>query len=384
MRIGIDARFWGLENKGLGRYVEQLVTHLLKIDQENEYVLFIQSDKFSRVPSHPRLKLVKADIPWYGIKEQIHLPKLIREAEIDIFHAPHFNVPIRLSVPLAVTIHDLILLSFPSTRASTLGPIKFRLKFLAYRAVIKRAAKRAEQVITVSNFTKDELIKKLKVPADKIAVTYEGFQVPGSEASGINLAKKGVHKPYLLYVGNAYPHKNLDRLIDVFGSIWNESRGEYQLVLVGKKDYFYNRLEDKAKKIGLVKKEGISPVVFYDYATNQELPSIYKQASLYVFPSLMEGFGLPALEAMQFNLPVVASQTGSIPEIVGDAALLFDPNNNQEMEETILKGLNDKTLRDQLINRGQERIKKFDWTKCAEQTLEIYSRVYTETKKHRN
>jgi len=367
IRIGIDARFYGPKQKGLGRYVQKLVNNLEKASPDNQYIIFLRKENWNEYqPSNPNFKKVLADYPWYGWSEQFLLPFKIRQQEVDCMHFPHFNVPIFYSQPFIITIHDLILKKFPTRRASTLGPIRYWLKNLAYNLVIKLALKRAKKIIAVSEYTKEDILKYFDVESDKIKVIYEGSSYEGSsEPLEVGPQQRSdLHadtNPYLLYVGNAYPHKNLERLISAFKKISQEEK-KLKLILVGELDYFYKRLQK------------ISPanVIFTDFVSDQRLFNLYQNASLYIFPSLYEGFGLPPLEAMAHNLPVVSSNSSCLPEILGQAAIYFDPENTDDMINKIKKVLQDKELQKKLISRGQKTIKKYSWQKMAQKTLRVY------------
>ncbi len=178
-----------------------------------------------------------------------------------------------------------------------------------------------------------------------------------------------VKKPYLLYIGNAFPHKNLKRLIKAFNVVLS-SKSSLKLVLVGKIDDFYKSFQVLCKELKIEKN-----VIFTGRISDEELKWLYQNALIYVFPSLCEGFGLPGLEAMENGLPVVSSDGSCLPEIYGDAALYFNPRNTEEIVKAILELLNNKELRDKLIKKGYNRIKKFSWQKCAQETLEIYKSI---------
>jgi len=394
--IGIDARFYGPIGKGLGRYTQEIVDNIIKLDQANHYVIFLRQENYNDfVGTDKRIKKVLADIEWYGLKEQLIFPWLIWRERLDLMHFPHFNVPIFCPTKFIVTIHDLILIKFPTLRATTLGPWFYKIKKLAYKIVITMAVRRAKRIIAVSNFTKNDIIQQFKIKPAKIIVTYEGvkdltlhpaFTPPmtgGARQAG------NIKKPYLLYVGNAYPHKNLEGLIKIFQQLIIQISGgstsnlevepppnpDIQLVLVGKEDYFYTRLKSYAKSLDLWQENVSSPVIFPGYISDDNLAVLYRKALLYVFPSFYEGFGLPSLEAMANGCPVVSSNQTSLPEILGQAAIYFDPNNEDEMLKQIQNLINNKNLRQELVSRGYEQIKKYSWLECAKKTLEIYKNI---------
>ncbi len=370
MRIGIDARFFGPLGKGLGRYTQKLVENLEKIDTENEYFVFLRKENWDQYqPAAGNFKKVLADIPWYSLREQIQMPRLLDKYRLDLAHFPHFNVPIRWKGNFVVTIHDLILLRYPTRRASTLSPLIYLLKKIAYWTVIKHAVKKSHKIIAVSEHTKKDILDHFGIEPGKISVTYESFDI-GQKAAEQSpekvLAKYGIIKPYLLYVGNAYPHKNLERLVLVFRELVKK-HPHLQLVLAGREDYFYGRLK-KFTADNWVKR-----VVFTDFVPDEDLGMLYREALLYVFPSLYEGFGLPPLEAMSRSVPVASSNASCIPEILGEAAVYFDPTAMAQMAEVIERAVTDIELRKNLMAAGEKQIKKYSWKKMAKETLEIYS-----------
>ncbi|NQV00011.1 MAG: glycosyltransferase family 4 protein, partial [Parcubacteria group bacterium] len=286
---------------------------------------------------------------------------------------PHFNVPVLYRGNFVVTIHDLILLRFPTKRATTLGPLLYKFKYLAYKLAINSAVRRAKRVITVSEFTKEDLVNYFKIKSNKVEVTYEACD--GVESGQLSIPEAGflekhkITKPYILYVGNAYPHKNLEGLVEAYKEFKEKNDFSHQLVLIGKEDYFYQRLKQDAYSTGILYD---SSVVFFGFASQKDLAYLYSKASLYVFPSFIEGFGLPGLEAMSFNLPVISSNTSSLPEILGKAAIYFDPKERDDIVSKMEKVLEDKGLQEEMKRRGREQVNKFSWTECAKETLQVY------------
>jgi glycosyltransferase involved in cell wall biosynthesis len=369
MRIGIDARFYGLIGKGIGRYLENLIANLEKIDQENDYFIFLRKENFDLYkPTNPKFHKVLANYPWYSFREQFSLLKLLRNYKLDLIHFPHFNVPIFYDGKFVVTIHDLIHLNF-NLRTTTRFFSFYLFKFLILRILISKVIKRATKILTVSDFTKNEILKHFKIDPQKIIVTYEGVNLKKELKSEKFKNLKLENKNYLLYVGNAFPHKNLERLFEVFKIISLKYQNLY-LILVGEINHFYKRLERFAKKLKIENK-----VIFTDKINDEELKNLYQNALAYVCPSLMEGFGLPGLEAMAYNCPVVSSNAGSLPEIYDKAALYFDPKNIEDMTEKIEKIILNQNLRENLKKLGLERVKNFSWEKCARETFNVYKEI---------
>jgi len=370
MRIGIDARFYGPLGKGLGRYTQKLIENLEKISaSDNQYFVFLRQENFDEYrPKNKIFQKVLADYRWYSFSEQLNVPRILNKYNLDLVHFPHFNVPLLYRKKFIITIHDLILLHFPTTKNTTLNPIFYWLKFLAYKIVIKSAIRRSKKIIAVSNFTKNDILKHYAVPPEKITITYEAADANGKNSvlsQDKILEKYGIMKPYIMYVGNAYPHKNLEALVLAYREIKNKN---LQLVLIGKEDYFYSRLKRLAEK------ERIGNVVFAGFVPDEELDFIYKNSLFYIFPSLYEGFGLPPLEAMAKGIPVAASDILCLKEILGENAFYFDASRKENIFKAITEFSENKELREKLARRGFELVKKYSWERMARETLEEYKK----------
>lgn len=385
-RIGIDARFYGPIGKGLGRYTQEIVDNLIKIDTTNEYVIFLYKENFQEFDCDGvRIKKVLLNIRWYTLAEQILFPFYIWREKLDLMFFPHFNVPILTPKKYIITIHDLILTKFPTVRATTLSPWLYRIKDLAYRITIRLAVWRAKKIIAVSEYTKKDLIDNFRLDEKKITVTYEGVANLSKNrdslfAEKLNnnqvLEKYKISKPFLMYVGNSYPHKNLDGLVDIFPEILRQYP-DMKLILVGKEDYFYARIKKYTESKGLYQKDdNNSKIIFPDYVPDKDLEILFKNAVAYVFPSKYEGFGLPPMEAMAKGCPVVSSNASCLPEILGEAAIYFDPENKNEMIAQINKIITDENLRAELIKKGYEQAKKYNWWECARLTLGVIDEAF--------
>jgi len=373
MRIGIDARFYGTLGKGLGRYTEKLIQELEKIEGEDEFFIFLRRENYEEyVPQSPRFTKVLADFPWYGWREQLLFPRLLRRFKVDLMHFPHFNVPLFYKRPFVVTIHDLILLHYPTVKASELPPFLYWVKYLLYRIVIGSAIKRARIIFTVSEFTRRDLITAYPKAVGKICVAYEAADAvcplvskeeeqAALQMLGLNFRGEG--KPYVLYVGNAYPHKNLELLLQVASCL-----PEKLFVCVGREDYFYRGLKER------VKNEHLNNVRFVGFVSDRLLPTLYREAESYFFPSLYEGFGLPALEALTFGTPVVSARAGPLPEVVGEAGIFFNPKNLKETRDKLEMIGRNEGLRQRMIALGYKRVKQFSWASMAVATLRQYHR----------
>lgn len=372
LKIGIDARLYGPGHAGIGRYIQKLIEGLAEIDKENQYVIFLDRNGFADFnPPQDNFQKVLVDYPVYSIKEQLWLPFLLARHKLDLMHFPHFNVPWLYRRLFVVTIHDLIISHYPDSRATTLPLPVYRLKLLFYRLIVKSAAKRSAAIITVSQFSKDDISQSLKIKPEKIVVTYEGYDRPlGQNDSCADVLRRlGLLDDYLLYVGSAYPHKNLDNLLTAFKYLIQDD-GRLKLVLVGKDTFFYQKLKQRIEHNGLGQR-----VVLTGFISDGDLACLYRGAKAYVFPSLIEGFGLPPLEAQSYGLPVVSSSATCLPEILGNSAIFFDPNDPYEITQKIKSVLHDNLLREDLIKRGRKNLERYSWSVLARKTFNIYRRI---------
>ena len=357
MRIGIDARFWS--ETGVGRYIRNLIINLQIIDKQNDYVLFIRDEDYGDVKlriSNLKFKIANCNIKWHTVEEQVVFSRILNKHNLDLVHFPYYSVPVFYNRPFVVTIHDLIPLHFQTGKASTLPLPLYRLKLQAFKFVVFQAAKKAKKIITPSIASKKDVEKFLKSKPSKIKVIYEG--VDGNLKSGKNQRKENL----ILYIGNAYPHKNLETLLLAFK---NSNLQNTKLVLIGKDDYFYKRLRKKANEF---KVGGL--VEFHGEATESELLSFYKKAKVLVIPSLLEGFGLPVLEAMANNCLVLASDIPVLHEVGGDAAIYFNPNDVGDLSTRVKEVFEGKYSEN--ISKGLQRVRNFSWRKTAEETLRVY------------
>lgn len=371
MRIGIDARLWN--QTGVGRYIRNLVIELQKIDKKNEYTLFVRNEDYDEIQNSSRLnrdkiqnnrwQIVRTDIKWHTVSEQIKFASILNKQKLDLVHFPYFSVPVFYNKPFIVTIHDLIINHFPTGKASTLAFPIYKIKLFAYKLIIKKAAQKAKKIITVSNATKEEIVDHLKIKENKIEVIYEAADLAISHKP---LAISQKYGKYFLYVGNAYPHKNLEKLIQAFNKISNDYK-DLKLILVGKKDYFYQRLEKENKS---------DKIIFFGKATDVELSSFYSNAVALVAPSLMEGFGLPVLEAMSLKCLVAASDIPAFREIAQDDVLYFNPQDVNDIAEKLKDVIkNEDKYKKEKLEKAFAKTKNFSWEKSAEETLRVYEQA---------
>ncbi len=369
MRIGIDCRFWG--ETGIGRYIRNVVFNLAEMDKGNSYILFLLSRDFDSIKLPNNFKKVKADIHWHTFTEQIFMPFIFLKENLDVLHIPQANYPILYPKKTVFTVHDLTPLRYMTGRVTTLPYVFYLVKNLGLRIALVVGLWRSKYVFTVTNYVKNDLIKTFNINPDKILITScavdDKFKMLVGVANSGVLKKYGITKPYLFYVGNAHPHKNLEKLVAAF-EIISLKHPDSNLVLGGNKKFFYERLEKEFKQ--KYTSERINIPGFIDDA---DLPILYANAEAFVNPSLSEGFGIQVLEAYSCGTKVVCSNAGSLPEVGGDAAYYFDPTNVNNMAEVILTALDDSS---DSIKRalGYEIVKKYDWKKTTETILNTYEK----------
>ena len=357
MNIGIDARLW--YGSGVGRYIRNLVKGLdEKKIKDHSFTIFLNPKAYSSVNFlSPNFKKIESDVKWHTISEQWNFKRELDKHNFDLVHFPYFSYPIFYKKPFVITIHDLIIDHYPTGISSSLPLPLYYAKYFAYKKIIATSVKNAERIIVPSIATKNELMSHYKAKTDNVEVIYEGFDPLISENS---VKEVLVSKNYILYVGNAYPHKNLKNLFEAFKIV--RKKIDIDLVLIGRKDFFYDRLEKKVH-------EGTH---FLHSVDDSTLFAYYTNAKLLVVPSLMEGFGLPLLEGMSLSCPVACSKTEALIEIGGDACSYFNPEDVGEMANALSLVLTDSAMREDLIKKGKKRVNNFSWKKCVDQTLKIY------------
>ena len=356
IRIAIDGRMY--QQSGIGRYIRNLLTHLQVLDKENEYFILHQKEDYEKLVYQSNFHKVLADFGWYGIKEQVKLPGILKSLKVDLVHFPHFNAPFFYNGKFIVTIHDLIHQHFSMERATTHGAIVYKIKQAGYKKIFNNALTKSAAILVPSNFVKNQLVTDWNVNREKITVTQEAVDEKFPKTKGTK--KSGF--PYIFYVGNAHPHKNVEGLIKTYLILKNKYK-TLKLVLAGSDHYFWQRIKREFTGYG---------IIYAGQISDEELSAYYKNAKAFVMPSFEEGFGIPLLEAMACGCPVVSSNKGSLMEVGGEAAEYFDPVKPDDMVEKIIKVLEDKKLRNNMIEKGLKRYKEFSWKKLTEQTLEVY------------
>lgn len=370
MRIGIDARLWN--QTGVGRYIRNLVNGIGEIEQKkesgNKYVIFLQKKEFDEVSfKSSSLEKCLADIPWHTISEQLRFPKLLNRQNLDLVHFPYFSVPVFYKKPSVITIHDLILNDYSTGRASTLPYPIYQIKKIGYNFVISQAVSNAIKIIVPSRAVESDLNRHFQSIKDKIMVTYEGVfeTLPFDKKANSSLLP---NKPYFLRVGNMYPHKNVEMLINSFTLFIHDKKNEnILLLLAGKNDFFRTRIERS------IPEEVKDKILFIDNPTDASLLELYKNSLGVIVPSLIEGFSLTALEALSQGAVVLASDIPVHREICGKAAIFADPKNVLDILEkmNIIVDM-DKRTRASYRELGLKKVKEFSWERMVSQTIKIY------------
>jgi glycosyltransferase involved in cell wall biosynthesis len=364
--IAIDAR---IRRSSTGRYVDRLIEHLQNQPAEDyRYTILLQPDDPWKA-SNDNFSVAYSPYKQFSFNpiEQIAFAMQLYSLKADLVHFPMNQQPLFYIKPVVTSTLDLTMLRF--TRAGKTPLPIFWLKMAGYKFLFWYSNKKSKAIITISNYVKDDLAKNYPFTVNKTTNTYCASEPPlkvAAEAPGYIASKE----KFLLCVGTAFPHKNLQKLVDALPLI--HGNPELKIVMAGKKEQYYEKLEKYIVKKGLQDR-----ILLPGFVSDEELKWLYQHCSAYVFPSLSEGFGLPGLEAMAHGAPVVSSNATCLPEIYGDAALYFNPGDAEDMAHKIERVLDDKIFRKELIARGKKQLTKYSWDVMAKQTLEVYTKVLT-------
>ena len=358
-RIAIDARKW--RDYGIGTYVRNLVRHLARIDNATTYFILCEPPEEAeiRVLGENFVPIVES-ARGYSIEEQLTIPRHLRKLGAELFHSPHYVLPLRCPAPSVVTIHDCIHLRFPQYLPN-------RVAHTYARYMIGHAARSARRILTVSEASRNDILHFFpKTDPGRISVIANAIDesllvAPGDEELAQVRERYQIHGRFVLFVGNIKPHKNLARLVSAFALVKKRAgMDDLKLIVIGEEAGGFVSLRR------LVETEGIRrDVRFFGFVPDPTLAALYRLAAVFAFPSLYEGFGLPPLEAMACGTPVVTSNTSSLPEVVGDAAVLIEPESIESIANGVASVLEDAGLRARLVERGFARARHFSWERSV-------------------
>jgi glycosyltransferase involved in cell wall biosynthesis len=366
MRIGINGRFLMAKRTGVQRAAYNLLRTLVQVDRENEYLIFTGESQIQNPDwAYPNVKIIPARIRFgesfrNHFWEQLSLPRLARQHKIDILHSPANTAPLMYHGKSVIHIHDLCFVVNPQWYSFSFHTV--------YNFLIPRLARRATRVITNSNNSKNDLLQFCQVPAGKVSLIYWAVDDMFHETlTGTKKTPKSSDvEGYILYVGSLEPRKNIRALIAAFEKFRNRNpQQKTKLVLIGGESPLFGEVRLKVKQY-------TDDVIFKGFVNDAQLADYYKNAKLVAYPSLYEGFGLPPLEAMASGTPVVTSNTSSIPEVVGEAAIMVNPYDTDALAIAIERVVTDQKLREELIERGLKQVQRFNWYRVARNTLTVY------------
>jgi glycosyltransferase involved in cell wall biosynthesis len=369
MKIAIDARKW--RDYGIGTYVRNLVRHLASLDRETTYFLFCdRADEPTLRDLAANFVPVVEDSGGYSLQEHFSIPLKLHKLGAQLLHTPHYVLPLLCRKRSIVTIHDCIHLLFPQYLPS-------RAAYQYAHAMMGSAIRRSDLVLTVSEASRRDILRFYpKAEPDRLQVIPNAIdeailEDPGEEEMERVQERYQIRGRFVLYAGNIKPHKNLERLVAAFGMLKQRSGHEdVKLLIIGDEINRYGSLRRSVEAAGVRQ-----DVRFFGFVPSRTLAALYRLASVFAFPSLYEGFGLPPLEAMACGTPVVTSRISSLPEVVGDAALLVDPYSVEDIAHGLERVLGDEGLRGELSTRGRGRVKQFSWERSVEAIHNGYMKV---------
>lgn len=377
MKIGIEAqRLFRAKKHGMDIVVLELLRNLQQIDYDNEYVIFLHPDQDRCLESSRRFKLCELKNSFYPYWEQVLLPRAAAREKVDLLHCTSNTAPLKTKMPLVLTLHDIIYLEKKQPGSGAMTSYQ-QLGQWYRRWIVPRIIPHCDRIITVSQFECQRIEKQLRLPANKLLAVYNGVSSlfkPVSDLAAMRQVRQayGLPERFILFLGNTDPKKNVENALRAFASYVHGTSQVWPLVIT---DYTAERLEAMLQAIGLP--ELRQHVLLPGYIPQQQLAVVYALAQFFLYPSLRESFGLPILEAMACGTPVITSNTSSMPEVAGDAALLIDPTKPEELANAMFALQSDPDLRQHYAMRGLARAGQFTWRTMAEKVLRIYESVYT-------
>ncbi|MBK7173936.1 MAG: glycosyltransferase family 4 protein [Bacteroidales bacterium] len=379
MKIGIEGqRLFRSKKHGMDMVALELIRNLQQIDHENEYVIFVKPDEDDQVIKEtPNFRIEKLSGGFYPQWEQIALPKAARKAGCDILHCTSNTAPVFTGIPLVVTLHDIIYMESSYIKIMQGSGSSYQKFGNIYRKmVVPRIVKSSKKIITVSHFEKNRIADFFGMKGDsRLTAVYNGVSEhfkPVTDPAELERVKKKYRLPdkYFFFLGNTDPKKNTKGTLQAYSSFVRKAGNDIKLLML---DYDRSELGKILEEIG--NPALIDQIKLTGYVVNTDLPAIYSMSELFLYPSLRESFGIPMLEAMASGTPVITSNTSSMPEIAGDAAVIMNPFKPSEITNAIINLLNDKELRSANIEKGFTRARYFTWKRMAEEVLDIYKEI---------
>ena len=364
MKIAFDLRRIG--NPGIGRYMKCLVEEILQQEPGHDYLLILPADALDTIRSNgANVTRIPGESRYYSIREQVELPRILREHKVDLLHSPHFLLPLSRPCPTVVTIHDVVYIAYAQDMQSRLGR-------LYYSVMMHASSRLATRIITDSIFSKNEIVRLLGVDPGTVSVIYPAVDtafrpVPDSSEREALLSEYGIDREYILYAGIYKGRKNHAGLLRAFQHFLARG-GEAQLVIAGPMNEGEHQLQHLADELRIA-----DHIVFTGFITDSDLGALYSAARVYACPSLYEGFGFTVLEAMACGVPVVCSDAASLPEVAGDAAVYANPKNSEAFAEALYQIFTNDDLRQEMIERGWRNLQRFSWRQAAARSLAAYS-----------
>jgi len=381
MKIGIEGqRLFRVKKHGMDMVALELILNLQKIDKENEYVIFIKPDDDSDcLTATENFKIVELDGGSYPAWEQFALPKAAKQEGCDILHCTSNTAPIRSSVPLVLTLHDIIYMEHSLINMAFGGGTPYQRFGNIYRKfVVPRILKKSRATITVSEYEKERIGDFFNMDTDRLHAVYNGVGTYFNKITDtkvLNDVKKKYNLPekFFFFLGNTVPKKNTPGTLKAFSDYRKQTGLDIPLVML---DYEREDLQKIANDIG--SPDLVNHIHLTGYVVNTDLPAIYSLTDLFLYPSFRESFGIPILEAQRCGAPVITANTSSMPEVSGDGSYLVDPYNTEEITKAMVEIMEDEPKRNALIERGYKNADKFSWKAMAERVLELYKTVYQE------
>jgi len=379
MIIGIEGqRLFRKKKHGMDMVALELIKNLQDIDHENEYYIFVKPDEDDSVLKETsNFKIIKLDGGSYPVWEQFALPKAAKKYGCELLHCTSNTAPLFTNIQLVTTLHDIIYMESSYYKILTGSATAYQKFGNVYRKlIVPRVVKKSDKIITVSHFEKNRIAEFFEIEEDnRLEAVYNGVSThfkPISDEAELKRVKEKYHLPdnFFFFLGNTDPKKNTKGVLKAFSDFLKQTKSDYKLVML---DYDMNELKKLLDEIG--DKQLMNQIVLTGYVVNTDLPAIYSLSTIFLYPSLRESFGIPMLEAMACGVPVITSNTSSMPEVSGDAAHIVNPYNPEEITEGIIKILSEKEYSENLCKKGIERSKLFSWKNMAEQILVLYNEI---------